>query len=76
MLEALVKLINYLDHIVERQLGFPLRDRTWFPNSKARVIYPLIVLGRKRKPESGGSTNHEGEPVTGGQPTTPCAGFQ
>lgn len=49
MLEALVKLINYLDHIVERQLGFPLRDRTRFPNSTARVIYPAILTRKHRE---------------------------
>ena len=45
----LVRLINYVHHVIMRELGFPLRGRTRFPDSTARVIYPLILTRKHRE---------------------------
>jgi hypothetical protein len=48
-METLQKLFNYFEHVIQRALGFPLRDRSKDSITTARVIYPTL-FPRKKKP--------------------------
>jgi hypothetical protein len=55
----LVEVINRTNHVTLRELGFPLRGRTRFPNPNARVIYPAVIARKYRKWRKDARVNDE-----------------